>query len=75
MKKRETRCCLQQILRNNNNFNSIFINADRTIAERSKINELRELRKKMNQEEAEKDKYRWAIRDDKVVKFKTAPRL
>ena len=62
-------------LRNNNNFNGIFINADRTIAERSKFNEMRELRNKMNQEETEKDKYRWTIREDKVVKFKTATRL
>jgi hypothetical protein len=57
-------------LKSSQEFKNVYLNADMTQAERSKFNELRILRDNKNREEKEKNKFRWAIRDGEVKKFK-----
>ena len=54
-------------------YSKCYFNADLTACERVKFKELRELRKKYQEEEPEKDKFRWAIRNDGLVRFKALP--
>jgi hypothetical protein len=56
-------------LRNERHFEKVYLNADMTVAERARFNELKNERDLKNSKEKDK-KFRWAIRNDKVVRFK-----
>jgi hypothetical protein len=51
------------------NFEKVFLNADMTVAERARFIELKRERDLKNEKETDK-KFRWAIRNDRVVRFK-----
>jgi hypothetical protein len=51
------------------NFEKVYLNADMTVAERARFIELKSERNMKNEKETDK-KFRWAIRNDRVVRFK-----